>query len=132
MPGAKQPLICILDDDPSFLRMCHAILEPEGYDCVVPPDLKNPVAFVRKNPVDLVLMDLRLGHVTGLEVLHGLSLERATAEIPVVICTASRDLLQEHEELIERLGCAVVEKPFDVDDLLKAIKDCLARERAQA
>jgi DNA-binding response OmpR family regulator len=46
--------------------------------------------------------------------------------VPVLICTASRDLLDAHRKILEEFGCVVVEKPFNLDELLAAITRCLS------
>ena len=91
-------------------------------------DASEAAAQIARTRPDLVIMDLRLGHeVDAVQIL--LAIKRPpspTADIPVLICSASRDLVETHLELLERLGCEIVDKPFGIDDLLAAIDRCLA------
>ena len=119
--------ICVLDDDESFRRLSQTILRSEGYECHLIEDLARAVDIVASIKPDLIMMDLRLGQdIDGVQVL--LSLKSAgsqSAAIPVLICTASRDLLAANRQVLDDLGCIVVEKPFNLDDLLAAITKCL-------
>jgi two-component system KDP operon response regulator KdpE len=119
--------ICIIDDDLSFRRLCESILTPEGFSCEFVENASEAPAQIARTRPDLVIMDLRLGdEVEAVEIL--LAIKQApspTADIPVLICSASRDLIDTHMELLERLGCEVVDKPFGIDDLLAAIDRCL-------
>ena len=120
--------ICVIDDDLSFRRLCESILSAEGFTCEFVEDASEASAQIASTRPDLVIMDLRLGdEVDAVEVL--LAIKQApspTADIPVLICSASRDLVETHLELLERLGCEIVDKPFGIDDLLAAIDRCLA------
>lgn len=120
--------ICVIDDDLSFRRLCESILSTEGFSCEFVEDASEAPAQIASTRPDLIIMDLRLGdEVDAVEVL--LAIKQApspTADIPVLICSASRDLVETHLELLERLGCEIVDKPFGIDDLLAAIDRCLA------
>ncbi|HET9200961.1 MAG TPA: response regulator [Dehalococcoidia bacterium] len=120
--------ICVLDDDESFRRLSQTILRSEGYQCRLIEDLTKAVEEVVATQPDLVMMDLRLGQdVDGVQVLMDLkSKDSPAANVPVLICTASRDLLNANRKLLEELGCLVVEKPFNLDELLAAISSCLS------
>jgi CheY-like chemotaxis protein len=126
-----QKLICVVDDDKAFRLLCARVLEPAGYSCVSIDDGRRTLEEVKRIRPDLLMMDLRLGELDGLEVLNALDADPEVTGIPVVICTAAHDLVERHRERLDELGCEVVEKPFDVDDLLGAIERCLARAAAR-
>jgi DNA-binding response OmpR family regulator len=119
--------ICVLDDDASFRRLCESILHAEGFACEFVTDPEMAAQQIAESRPDLVLMDLRLGSETdGVEVLTAIKESPLSRDIPVLICSASRDLVDRHRPLLERLGCEVVDKPFGIDDLLAAIERCLS------
>ncbi|MPZ24263.1 MAG: response regulator [Dehalococcoidia bacterium] len=121
------PRICVVDDDPSFRKLCQAILGPEGFTCIFVEDFSDTVDEVAAAAPDLVLVDLRLGAgFDGVEILAELSANEQTNRIPVIICTAAHDLVNRHREWLDDLGCEIVEKPFDIDDLIAAIERCLS------
>jgi DNA-binding response OmpR family regulator len=125
--------IAIIDDEPAFIQLCEAVLTPEGYECFWSmPEVA--VEQVSASMPDVVLLDLRLGDgVSGVDILQRLScVGSRTEKIPVIVCTASTDLIHQNRELIEGLGCETVEKPFNIEDLLGAIERCLDRTPALA
>ena len=79
---------------------------------------------------DLVILDIRVGHEeSGWTILNLLTLDPATRPIPVIICSAAIDSLQEHEELLQKYDCEVLPKPFDLDALLDKVEAALAKYR---
>ena len=127
--SASAPRRVVVAEDESLIRLdIVEILRDNGFDVVGEAgDGETAVQLATELRPDLVIMDLRLGdEVDAVEIL--LAIKQApspTAEIPVLICSASRDLIDTHMELLERLGCEVVDKPFGIDDLLAAIDRCL-------
>ena len=119
--------ICVIDDDASFRRLCEAILKGEGFVCEFIESPSQAAEEVAASRPDLIIMDLRLGEeVDGVEILLAIKESPDTRDIPVLVCSASKDLIDHNRSLLERLGCEVVDKPFGIDDLLAAIERCLA------
>ncbi|MEX2237379.1 MAG: response regulator [Dehalococcoidia bacterium] len=119
-----KPRIVVLDDDHAFLKLCRTILEPEGYECVTvrsAQDLREQLG----QQVDLLTVDLRLDDEReGLDLIRALRSEGL--QTPILVCSASLDLINRFGDEIEDLTCQVVSKPFDIDDLLAAIHRCLS------
>jgi two-component system alkaline phosphatase synthesis response regulator PhoP len=90
-------------------------------------EYERTIEEVKQLRPDLVIVDLRLGELDGMEVLNALDADPETTGIPVVICTAAHDLVERHRVRLDELGCETVEKPFEIDVLLAAIERCLAR-----
>jgi two-component system OmpR family response regulator len=130
--AARRRRICVIDDDASFRKLARTILNSEGFDCDAVEDLADAAEHVARTNPDLVMMDLRLGQeVDGVQVLAGLKAASSdTATIPILICTASRDLVDRHRALLDELGCETLDKPFNIDDLLGAIARCLTAKPA--
>jgi DNA-binding response OmpR family regulator len=120
--------ICVIDADASFRKLCGTLLKDEGFECDFVSDFVGAPAFVAATRPDLVIMDLALGEdVDGVAILRELkSRGGATPDVPVLICSAARQLVGRHGALLEELGCETLDKPFSLDDLLGAIDRCLA------
>jgi len=74
-----------------------------------------------------VILDLFLhGETAGWEQLDILTLDPATRGIPVIICSAAIASLTTHKEKLARLDVAVLEKPFDLEQLSAAVESALA------
>jgi DNA-binding response OmpR family regulator len=124
-----QPRVCVVDDDQHFIKLCRAVLFTEGFEVEAIDDVATAVESIAATLPDVALVDIRFhGEVAGLEVIRRLRASRGSASAtPVVLCTASRDLLITHSALVEVLNCTVVEKPFEIDDLVGALRAAMAR-----
>lgn len=109
------PRVLIVDDNVDLAENLREIFEDEGYDCVLAEDGFGALHRLRHEPIDLVITDLKMEGMTGLDVLR--SVGRHWPQTPVIIVTAyARELTV---ETARREGAAdVLPKPLDVDSLL--------------
>jgi len=115
--------VLLVDDDALMRRSLAFHLEQAGYHVHTAANAEDALAFVRRTPPDLVLLDIGLPDKDGLEVLREL---KAEYNLPVIFLTARR------RELDEILGLELgaddyITKPFDVDVVLARIKVALRR-----
>jgi len=115
--------ILLVDDDTLLRRSLTFNLEKAGYRVSAAATAEDALAQARLDPPDLVLLDIGLPGMDGLDALRGL---RQQANIPVIFLTARR------RELDQVLGLELgaddyVTKPFDIDVLLARIKAVLRR-----
>ncbi len=120
--------ILLVDDDALLRRSLAFNLEQAGYRAVTAGTAEDALAQVRLDPPDLVLLDIGLPGMDGLDALRAL---RQQLNVPVIFLTARR------RELDEVLGLELgaddyVTKPFDFDVLLARIKAVLRRAGASA
>lgn len=115
--------ILIVDDDALLRRSLAFNLEQTGYRASTAATAEDALAFVRLNPPDLVLLDIGLPGMDGLDALRNL---RHRMDVPVIFLTARRRQLDQVLGL--ELGADdYVTKPFDLDVLLARIKAVLRR-----
>jgi len=82
---------------------------------------------------DLVVLDLVIAQQpAGWDLLVALHAGAETASIPILVVTASGMLVRDRAAELEAWGCGVLMKPFDVDDLVDAVRACLAPGRNRA
>jgi DNA-binding response OmpR family regulator len=115
--------ILLVDDDALLRRSLAFNLEQVGYAVDTAANAEDALAMARRNPPDLVLLDIGLPGMDGLDALRHL---KETLSLPVIFLTARR------RELDEVLGLELgaddyVTKPFDMDVLLAHIKAVLRR-----
>jgi DNA-binding response OmpR family regulator len=115
--------ILIVDDDMLLRRSLSFNLERAGYRVSTAATAEDALAQVRLDPPDLVLLDIGLPGMDGLDALRNL---RQQIDVPVVFITARR------RELDQVLGLELgaddyITKPFDIDVLLARIKAVLRR-----
>lgn len=118
--------IAIVNDDTEFLLLMSTLLTEESYEVLVWRESEKAHAVIAENNPDLVILDVRLEHPeAGWQLLELLRLNPATAKIPVMVCSADSVFLREKAQLLHEKGCEVLEKPFDLDDLLDKVRKIL-------
>ena len=115
--------VLIVDDSALSRRTLRQILEPEGYDIVEAEDGLIALERYFLDKPDVVLLDLVMKGMYGLEVLT--KLRELDAEAKVVVVSA--DIQTSSKELVEQAGAkAFVNKPFDRAEILQALASVLA------
>ena len=116
------PLIAIVEDDAAVLDVIAECLETEGYRTLFYRQGAGAYEIIEHHRPDAVVLDIRLEHPrAGMAVLQRLSPDPATAAIPVLICTADVPFTREWVRTLAEHRCAVITKPFLIDDLLAAV-----------
>ena len=117
--GAATILVC--DDDPSLRELVRAVLGPD-YRFVEAADGSAALDLVRTERPDLIVLDVMLPGLSGIEVLEELRTTESLKAIPVVVITA-----WSHAEIDAQVAGAdrFVSKPFDPDDLSAAVRELL-------
>lgn len=123
--------ILIVEDERDIARMLDYNLRKEGYATAVEGDGARAAAAAAKERPDLVLLDLMLPGLDGVEVLRRLRADQKTAAVPVIMLTAKSG---ETDKVVGlELGADdYVTKPFAVKELLSRIKAVLRRSSAKA
>lgn len=118
--------ILIVEDEKDIVKMLDYNLKKEGYKILVTHDGEDALDVANTKHPDLILLDLMLPGVDGLEVCKQLKLERKTASIPVIMLTAKT---QESDKVVGlELGADdYVTKPFSPRELIARIKAVLRR-----
>ena len=118
--------ILIIDDQSQLLSLMRRILEDEQYQVSILQNGKDGFAQMKTLLPDLLILDLKLGDVSGQDVLKQLKMDAVTAEIPVIVYTAA---VLEAEEVARTIAddpklyqrVHLVRKPFELDDLLTLV-----------
>jgi CheY-like chemotaxis protein len=118
----EAPLIAIVEDDDAVLGMIAECLKAEGYRTFSHRRGAGAYELIEHSRPDAVVLDIRLEHPrAGMAVLQRLRHDPATAVIPVLVCTADVPFTREWGRTLAEHRCAVVTKPFLIDDLLAAL-----------
>jgi CheY-like chemotaxis protein len=118
--------IAILDNEPVYLDVIRDVLQDEGFEVVTLDDLRPGYAFVQQQRPDLVIVDLlQQREPLGLALLAALRQDPQLRELPVVVASADEQTLRERAEQFRTDGCAVLGKPFEIEDLLCLIRQLL-------
>jgi CheY-like chemotaxis protein len=118
--------ILVINDDQSTLELFQLILESDGYEVLLAQRAMEGVSQIEQQHPHLIILDVKLGTgADGLRFLHDIRRYPPTTALPVILCTAAVGEMCEHEEVLRQEGIPVLYKPFDLDELLQAIHQCL-------
>lgn len=129
-PEPTQPAatrILVINDTQEILEAFRAILEEEGYETLLYSYTITNVHDIEQLKPDLIILDYIFGtEKAGWQMLQLLKMHRSTAGIPVIVCTAATREVREIEGYLSAHDIQLVAKPFDIDDLIGAVKRALA------
>lgn len=116
--------ILVINDEQEILELLHDLLCEEGYEVFMYSYAIEELAEIKRFNPDLIILDLMLGdhQPKGWQTLQKLKLDQATASIPVIVCTAAERSVKEQEGFLLSKGVLVVLKPFDIEDLVEAVR----------
>ena len=115
--------VLVIEDDRQIVRTLRTSLQARGYDVLAAGDGTTALGVLRADGVDLVILDLGLPDLDGLEVLTRL---RSFAKQPVIVLTV-RDSQAEKVAALDRGADDYVIKPFDMEELLARMRATLRR-----
>lgn len=122
-PGGQQmpKTVMIVEDNELNMKLFHDLLEAHGYRTVETRNGIEAMDLARAHQPDLILMDIQLPEVSGLEVTRWLKADAELKSIPVVAVTAFA--MKGDEERIRAGGCeAYLSKPISVAKFLETVK----------
>ncbi len=130
-PKEQRKHVLVINDVPVLLEVFRDLLESEGYrvslDNFSDFDLAKKREDVKRLMPDALVLDFLIGgEPLGWQLLQLLKLDRETAQIPVVVCTAAAQQVRDLEAHLRTLNVAAILKPFDIDTLLTAVSQALA------
>lgn len=117
--------LLLVDDDPGMLDTLEDIFQLHGYRVLSASSAQAALSILARTSVDVILSDIRMPGLSGLDLLHRARRERP--EPPVLLMTAYSDphLLREAAEL----GSPVLSKPLDIAELLSLVEQELPPSR---
>jgi CheY-like chemotaxis protein len=120
-------VILVVEDNERNLKLLRDVLEYAGYDVRAARTAEDGITLAVSEPPDLVLMDLQLPGIDGMEALHRLRANPRTAGIPVVAVTAQA-MKHDRERALEAGFDGYVEKPISVRAFPDQIRGFLSGE----
>jgi two-component system, OmpR family, KDP operon response regulator KdpE len=115
--------ILVVDDDRQLLRALRINLATRGYEVQLAPDGSTALALAARQPPDLVIVDLGLPDMDGVEVVQGI---RGWSTVPVIVLSA-RHLEQSKVRALDAGADDYVTKPFGMDELLARVRAAMRR-----
>jgi two-component system KDP operon response regulator KdpE len=117
----SKPVILVVDDEPQILRVMRASLPPRGYEVITASSGEEALDQIQKQMPDLVILDLALPQMSGLEVCRRV---RKLAAVPIIVLSAKGS----ESDKVAALDLGAddyVTKPFGMDELLARVRAVL-------
>ncbi|MEY3292773.1 MAG: hypothetical protein RJB12_544 [Pseudomonadota bacterium] len=116
--------VLIVEDNELNMKLFHDLLDSQGYETLQTREGLQALALARLHKPDLILMDIQLPEISGLEVTKWLKDDEELSHIPVVAVTAFA--MKGDEERIRSGGCeAYISKPISVMHFLDVVREHL-------
>lgn len=120
--------ILVVEDDPIIMNLIVILLEREGYSVAQATSAEEGISLAHAGPPDLILMDVALPGLDGLEATRILKDAEATHRVPVIALTAQAR--KEDEEKALRAGCdGFIPKPLSTRAFLEQVSGFLGDQR---
>ncbi len=114
----------IVEDNELNMKLFNDLLEANGYNTIKTDDGMKALELAREHRPDLILMDIQLPEVSGLEVTKWLKEDNELHKIPVIAVTAFA--MKGDEERIRQGGCeAYISKPLSMSGFIETVKTYL-------
>lgn len=110
--------VMVVDDRIGIRKLLQEVLQGAGYQVITAPGGNEAIGLIKKYPVDLVLLDMKMSGMDGLETLT--LLKRVCPQIIVLIMTAYEEL-EILNEASRRGAAGYIAKPFDIEELKNVI-----------
>lgn len=121
--------VLIVEDNELNMKLFSDLLEAHGYETVGTNNGLNALDMAREHSPDLILMDIQLPEVSGLEVTKWLKDDEELSSIPVIAVTAFA--MKGDEDRIREGGCeAYMSKPISISTFIETIRGFLGEEAA--
>jgi two-component system cell cycle response regulator DivK len=117
-------LVLIVEDNEKNLKLVRDVLQVKGYATLEAGTAEEGIRLAHERKPDLILMDIHLPGMNGIDALKILRADAATAAIPVIAVTASV-MQQDRKQITEAGFDAYVGKPINVREFLDAVRSTL-------
>ena len=125
--------VMVINDTQEILTLFSDLLTESGYEVALYSSAIHDMEEIERVNPDLIILDVVFGgENVGFQMLQKLKMRRATAQLPVVLCTAALNAVREMEGYLQSKNVQVVPKPFDIDDLLDAVERAIKSSDFQA
>jgi len=124
----KKEKILIVDDDRRLSEILANVLDYEGYDCDTSNDGEETISKFKKKTFDLVLLDLKLPDMSGMDILSKIKKLKPSVQIVMI---SGQGSIQTAVEATKKGAYDFLEKPLDTERVLVTIKNALEKGRLE-
>ena len=117
-------LVLIIEDNEKNMKLVRDILQAKGYETAEAVNAEDGIKLALERVPDLVLMDIQLPGMNGMEALKVLRSHESTANVPVVAITASV-MTQDRKQIMDTGFDGFIEKPINLKEFLATVQGAL-------
>lgn len=121
-----KPLVIVVDDESAIVQVVSDVLMDAGVDAVACTHSVDANECIRDLKPSVVLLDVQMPLIDGIEVFQTMRADPATSNIPVIFFTANSDKLTQRLPDYEEQGAMLLPKPFNLVKLLSLVRNALA------
>lgn len=113
--------VLVVEDNELNLKLFNDLLDAHGYKTIEVRDGRNAYDIVGKEVPDLVIMDIQLPYISGIDVIKKIKTDKKLKHIPILAVTAYA--MKDDEEKIKEAGCEdYLSKPIDIASFIEKVK----------
>jgi two-component system cell cycle response regulator DivK len=124
-------LVLIVEDNDKNRKLARDVLQLKGYQTMDTDNAEEGLRLARERGPALILMDLHLPGIGGIEALERLRTDPGTKRIPVIAVTASA-MTEDYQKIVAAGFDGLQTKPIHVKDFVQAVGDTIARSKGKA
>ena len=126
-----KPQLLIVEDDLDLSEMVSSYFRVQNYDVMTAAWGEEAMELANNNPLDLIMLDIRLPDIDGFELCRRLRSTRRTQDTPIIFLTEKRDRIDKLQGL--ELGVVdYITKPFDIQELRLRVRNAINRAKTPA
>jgi CheY-like chemotaxis protein len=119
------PTVLVVDDEPGVRELLYHVLTSAGYRTLMAVDGPTALNLARVRQPDLVILDIMIPGISGLDVTSVLKADESTRDIPIVILS----ILANPEKAAQLGADACFSKPFDQDEFVDKVTELVSSRR---
>jgi two-component system chemotaxis response regulator CheY len=112
--------ILVADDNAEIRSMIRFTLQFKGYTVIEAEDGKAAFEILQRQPCDLLVSDIDMPNVSGLELLRKVRQELGNEQLPIIICSGEREV--DEQDVLRRGANRMMPKPFSPVKLMEAVQ----------
>jgi CheY-like chemotaxis protein len=124
--GSSRSHVLVIDDDPAVLALFRELLEEEGFQVSIHSSIDRNLEEIKMFAPDLIVLDYLWAYEDACwSLLQMLRNDPATTALPILLCTGAVHKVGVHQNQLAAMDIGVVLKPFNIDELVMAIRGAL-------
>ena len=127
MAESRPAVIVVVDDEPDIVELVCDVLADAGMHAIPCDHGYQAFACILREHPRVVLLDVQMPQVDGIQLFHLMRGHPQTATTPVIFLTANRHMLERQLPTYQRMGAELLPKPWDVDSLIECVEQALTR-----